>query len=252
MGKVIVVASGKGGTGKTSFCAGLAVALCAQGERVLLIDADAGLRSLDLVLGMSQLLYSYADVAAGTVSLKEAAGVHPVVKNLRVLTAPASPDGACHLTQSQFAALIQIAREHFTYTIVDCPAGLTEEIAFFGACADEGIAVSTADHTALRGAQKTAMLFSDMGLDRVRIVVNRVRKGMMDKGYSVNIDRAMDDSGLSLLGVVPEDPDIIACGNQGKVLALHSDGGGQAAYENIARRLMGKRVPLFQGVRLRR
>jgi septum site-determining protein MinD len=252
MGKVIVVASGKGGTGKTSFCAGLAVALCAQGERVLLIDADAGLRSLDLVLGMSQLLYSYADVAAGTVSLKEAAGVHPVVKNLRVLTAPASPDGACHLTQAQFAALIQIAREHFTYTIVDCPAGLTEEIAFFGACADEGIAVSTADHTALRGAQKTAMLFSDMGLDRVRIVVNRVRKGMMDKGYSVNIDRAMDDSGLSLLGVVPEDPDIIACGNQGKVLALHSDGGGQAAYENIARRLMGKRVPLFQGVKLRR
>ena len=110
MGKVIVVASGKGGTGKTSFCAGLAVALCAQGERVLLIDADAGLRSLDLVLGMSQLLYSYADVAAGTVSLKEAAGVHPVVKNLRVRTAPAAPDGACHLTQAQFAALIQIAR----------------------------------------------------------------------------------------------------------------------------------------------
>jgi len=252
MGKVIVVASGKGGTGKTSFCAGLAVALCAQGERVLLIDADAGLRSLDLVLGMSELLYSYADVAAGTVSLKEAAGVHPIVKNLRVLTAPASPDGACHLTRGQFAALADKARDHFTYTIVDCPAGLTEEIAWFGACADEGIVVSTADHTSLRGAQKTAMLFGDMGLDRVRIVVNRVRRGMMDKGYSVNIDRAMDDSGLSLLGVVPDDPDIIACGNQGRVLALCSDGGGQAAYDNIARRLQGKRVPLFSGVKVRR
>ena len=96
------------------------------------------------------------------------------------------------------------------------------------------------------------MLFGDMGLARVRIVVNRVRRGMMDKGYSVNIDRAMDDSGLSLLGVVPDDPDIIACGNQGRVLALCSDGGGQAAYDNIARRLLGRRVPLFSGVKVRR
>ena len=92
MGCVIAVASGKGGTGKTSFCANVGVALCALGEKVLLIDADAGLRSLDLVLGMTDsLLFSYGDVIQGTAGLKEAAVPHPQIKSLRVLTAPGQP-----------------------------------------------------------------------------------------------------------------------------------------------------------------
>ena len=91
MGTVLITASGKGGTGKTSFCCGVAVALCALGEKVLLVDADSGLRALDIVLGMTDsLLFSFSDVIAGRASLKEAAVRHPIVKNLRVLTAPAS------------------------------------------------------------------------------------------------------------------------------------------------------------------
>ena len=247
MGIVIAVASGKGGTGKTSFCAGVSAVLCAMGEKVLLIDADAGLRNLDLVLGMTDsLLFSYADVMMGRATLKEAAVAHPLVKNLRVLTAPAEP---CEISPPYIAALLQSAREHFSFTLIDCPSGLSGDLVSFAAYADRAVIVSTADHTSLRGAQRMADVFSQAGMKNSKIVVNRVRRKMMNTGASVNIDRAMDASGLSLLGVVPEDRDIITCANKGLVLVLHSSGCGQAAYTNIARRLRGERVPLLEYVK---
>ena len=147
MGTVIAVASGKGGTGKTSFCAGISAVLCAMGEKVLLIDADAGLRNLDLVLGMTDsLLFSYADVMMGRATLKEAAVAHPLVKNLRVLTAPAEP---CEISPPYIAGLLQAARVHFSFTLIDCPSGLSGDLVSFAAYADRAIIVSTADHTSL-------------------------------------------------------------------------------------------------------
>ena len=120
MGTVIAVASGKGGTGKTSFCANIAVSLCALGEKVLLIDADSGMRSLDLVLGMTDsLLFSYGDVIRGNAGLKEAAVAHPVAKNLRVLTAPGEPGIGEVYSPEAIAALLTRVRAHFTYTLVD-------------------------------------------------------------------------------------------------------------------------------------
>ncbi len=252
MGQVLTVASGKGGTGKTSFCAGIAVALCALGEKVLLIDADCGLRSLDIVLGMSDsLLFSYADVILGRCGLKEAAVRHPVVRNLRVLTAPASISTGASFGDEKIAALLQLAREHFTYVVVDCPAGFGGEVMSFARAADRAIVVSTADYTSLRGAQRIGSQMRREGTENVKIVVNRVREGMIDVGDAVNIDAAMDASGLALLGVVPEDQDVIACGNQGKVLLLSSRGPARAAYNNIARRIRGERVRLLDKVTLK-
>ena len=247
MGTVIITASGKGGTGKTSFCAGTAVALCALGEKVLLVDADSGLRNLDIVLGMTDsLLFSFVDVIAGRASLKEAAVKHPIVKNLRVLTAPAGSALAPEVNRHSVAAFLQNCRAHFTYTIVDCPAGLPDAIGFFAAGGDRAVIVSTPDYTSLRGAQQAAQIFYQQGLENVRIVVNRVRPGMIEQGDMVNIDRAMDLAGLGLLGLVPEDRDIIACGNGGKVLMLYSQGPAAQAYHNIARRLMGEKVKLMK------
>ena len=247
MGTVIITASGKGGTGKTSFCCGTAVALCALGEKVLLVDADSGLRNLDIVLGMTdQLLFSFSDVIAGRASLKEAAVKHPIVKNLRVLTAPASSKLESCVTKEKVAAFLQNCRAHFTYTIVDCPAGLPDTISHFAAGGDRAVIVSTPDYTSLRGAEQAAQIFYREKMDNVRIVVNRVRPGMIEQGDMVNIDRAMDLSGLGLLGVVPEDRDIIACGNAGKVLMLYSEGPAVTAYQNIARRLKGEKVRLMK------
>ncbi len=247
VGTVIVVASGKGGTGKTSFCANVAVALCALGEKVLLIDADAGLRSLDLVLGMSDsLLFSYADVARGEVGIKEAAVHHPIVRNLRVLTAPAGLDG---VSDESLCALLRRAAQHFTYVLVDCPAGVGREISAFAPGAGRAVLVSTGDALALRGAQKAAQTLMQGGISQVHIVVNRIRRGMIDAGAAVNIDRAMDASGLSLLGAVPEDDDVAICAGKGQILLLESEGDAQRAYGNIARRLRGERVPLLAGLK---
>lgn len=247
MGTVILTASGKGGTGKTSFCSGVAVALCALGEKVLLVDADCGLRNLDIVLGMTDsLLFSFSDVILGRAGLKEAAVKHPVVKNLRVLTAPAEAmleDGIDRHSVGEFLAK---AKAHFTYTIIDCPAGLSHMLELFAGGADRGIIVSTPDYTSLRGAESAGRLFRRQGLDNIRIVVNRVRPGMIDRGDMVNIDRAMDLSGMALLGIVPEDPDIIACANAGQILMLSSDGPAVKAYSNIARRITGEKVKLMR------
>lgn len=253
MGQVIAVVSGKGGTGKTSFCAGVAVALCALGEKVLLIDTDSGLRSLDLVLGMSdRVLFSYDDVIGGACSLKEAAVKHPVVKNLRLLTAPGAPEGGSGHTREQIAALLDRARAHFTYILVDCPAGFGGDVLAFAGAADRAVVVSTPDQTALRGAQRMGIQLRDAGMDKLHIAVNRVRAGMIDRGDAVNIDAAMDQAGMPLLGIIPEDQDVIACGNLGRVLVLFSSGYARVAYANIARRLRGTRVHLLEGVRLRK
>ena len=247
MGTVIITASGKGGTGKTSFCAGTAVALCALGEKVLLVDADSGLRNLDLVLGMTDsLLFSFSDVISGKASLKESAVRHPIVKNLRVLTAPASSKPGPWVDRQSVSAFLQNCRAHFTYTIVDCPAGLTDIISYFAAGGDRAVIVATPDYTSLRGAEQAAQIFYRQHMDNVRIVVNRVRPGMIEQGDMVNIDKAMDLAGLGLLGIVPEDKDIIACGDAGHVQMLHSQGPAVTAYDHIARRLKGEKVRLMR------
>ncbi len=250
MGTAILVASGKGGTGKTSFCANVGIALCALGEKVLLIDADTGLRSLDLVLGMSDsLLFSYADVAQGNALLKEAAVHHSVVRNLRVLTAPAALERRDEVSDEQLCGLIQRARAHFSYVFIDCPAGIGREISAFAPAVQQAVIVSTGDALALRGAQKAAQTLHQGNVEKVHIVVNRVRRGMIDAGATVNIDRAMDASGLSLLGAVPEDDDVPICAGKGQILLLESEGDAQRAYGNIARRLRGERVPLLCGLK---
>ncbi len=251
MGKVISVVSGKGGTGKTSFCAGVAVALCALGEKVLIIDADCGLRSLDIVLGMSDsLLFSYADVIKGNASLKEASVRHSIVKNLRVLTAPASIKEGEEMTREQIKGLLDRARAHFSFVLVDCPAGFGEDLLNFATCSDRVIVVSTPDHTSLRGAHRIGASIMQRGMGEVKIAVNRVRADMINTGDAVNIDTAMDSAGLSLIGAVPEDEDVISCGNQGQILILSSQGPAVHAYNNIARRIRGERVKLLHRVKL--
>jgi len=243
MSTVIVITSGKGGTGKTSLTGGLASCLAALDYQVLCIDMDVGLRNLDLTLGMSdRTLMDFTDVISGHCTLERAACPHPVIKGLSLLTAPLTmPRGG--LDTSKIRALIQQARERYDYILMDSPAGLGEGFQAATRFADRAIVVSTTDNSALRDAQRTVTELSHR-MSHIHLVVNRIQPRLLRRLHST-IDDAMDTAGLPLLGVVPEDPNVMLSANQGQPLILTASRGAAIAYLNIARRIAGQRVALM-------
>ena len=242
-GTAIVITSGKGGTGKTSVSGGVASCLAAMGHRVLCLDADIGLRNLDLTLGMTeQVLMDFTDVILGACTLERAAVEHPTVKNLFLLTAPVTlPDG---VDEAGMRALMRSVREQFDYCIIDCPAGVG--IGFRLACcaADRAVVVCNSDAASLRDAQAAAIRLHALELP-ARLVVNRVKPRLLRK-LSMNIDDAMDDTGLPLLGIVPEDETVTLAAARGRPLITVARKGAAAAYYNIAKRITGQRVPILR------
>ncbi|HJG87558.1 septum site-determining protein MinD [Pseudoflavonifractor capillosus] len=242
MSTAVVVTSGKGGTGKTSLTGGVSSCLAALGRRVLCIDMDIGLRNLDISLGLTdRALMDFTDVLEGRCSLKRAAVPHPVIKNLYLLTAPLTLSPG--ISEERMKAFLRTAREQYDYILMDSPAGMGEGFRLAACGADRGIVVSTTDTSALRDAQRVVSLLSRQ-LPSIHLVVNRVQPKLLRRLHTT-IDDAMDAAGLPLLGVVPEDEQVMLSANQGKPIILASRKGAAVAYLNIARRLMGERVPLM-------
>ena len=242
MSTAVVVTSGKGGTGKTSLTGGVSSCLAALGRRVLCIDMDIGLRNLDISLGLTdRALMDFTDVLEGRCSLKRAAVPHPVIKNIYLLTAPLTlPPG---ISEERMKAFLRMAREQYDYILMDSPAGMGEGFRLAVCGADRGIVVSTTDASALRDAQRVVSQLSRQ-LPSIHLVVNRVQPKLLRRLHTT-IDDAMDAAGLPLLGVVPEDEQVMLSANQGKPIILASRKGAAVAYLNIASRLMGERVPLM-------
>ena len=243
MGTVIVVTSGKGGTGKTSLTGGVASCLAALGQKVLCIDLDIGLRNLDISLGMTdRALMDFTDVVEGRCTLERAAVEHPVIRGLYLLTAPVRPTPDA-LDEEKMKAMLLQARAQFDYILIDSPAGLGSGFRLAVCGADRAVVVSTNDSSALRDAQRTVV---ELGrrLDTIHLVMNRIQPKLLRR-LRTTIDDAMDAAGLPLLGVVPEDEQVMLSANQGKPIILASRKGAAVAYLNIARRLMGERVPLM-------
>ena len=244
-GQCVAVVSGKGGTGKTSFAAGVGSALAFQGKRVLCMDCDAGLRNLDLALGMTdRALMDFTDVAQGRCGLKEAAVEHPQIPGLFLLTAPARP-GERPLAEGLMHGLLREVRKCFDYCFLDAPAGLGGGFRLAVCAADRAVVVTTSDAASLRDAQHTVMELARFPDGRLHLVVNRVRKKLL-RSMHATIDDAIDRAGLPLIGVIPEDDALPLYLNQGVPLLLHSSQGAAAAYRNIARRMQGQRVPLLR------
>ncbi len=245
MFKVILVASGKGGTGKTSMTANVAAALAQKGHKTLVVDADVGLRNLDIVLGMSDLVvFSFADVALGIVSLEQAAAKHHDLDNLYLLTAPIELP---KLDEDKITNIITEAQNQgFEYVIIDSPAGLGDEIKLFACISTQAIVVTMPDTASVRGAERVARLLEQENIMRIRIVVNRVRPSLIRQGIMGNIDDIMDEVGIPLLGVVPEDENVISYGSNGKCLIKHKKGGASTAFCNIAQRIDGVRLPIMR------
>ena len=243
MGEVLAVLSGKGGTGKTSVCAGLATALAREGKRVLCVDCDVGLRNLDISLGLTDSgALSFLDVCEGGYSLEQAA-IHPLYPSLRFLTAPVNRP-VQEISQTAFSQMLRQARTQFDYILIDSPAGLGGGFRLATCGADRAVVVSTNDSSALRDAQRTVVELS-RSLDTIHLVMNRIQPKLLRRLHTT-IDDAMDTAGLPLLGVVPEDSQVILAANTGEPLILFSRKGAALAYLNIAKRLMGQRVPLMK------
>ena len=244
-GQCISVVSGKGGTGKTSFTAGVGAALALSGQRVLCLDCDTGLRNLDLALGLSdRALMDFSDVAQNRCSLELAAVEHPKIPDLFLLTAPARNRGQ-PVSEAQMAALLETVRGQFDYCLLDSPAGLGSGFLLATCAADRCVVVSTADTSSLRDAQHTVMELNRFPRGALHLVVNRVRRKML-RNMHATIDDAIDRAGLPLLGVVPEDDALPLCMNRGVPIMLADGQAAAAAYRNIAKRIQGERVPLLR------
>lgn len=242
MGELIAILSGKGGTGKTSVCAGIAEALALQGEKVLCIDCDVGLRNLDIALGLSQVGgLSFLDVCSGGYDLTMATK-HPVYPNISFLTAPMN----CPVDQidpDSFAKLLDSARNWFSYVLMDAPAGIDAGFRLAAQFADRVILVTGADPAAIRDASRAADVLEGMGKRNVRMIVNRVNPKMI-AAMGVTVDDLMDQSGLPLLGVVPEDENVILSAAFRQPLLGYGKKGAAAACKRIAKRIRGACVPV--------
>lgn len=245
-GQCIAVVSGKGGTGKTSFTAGVGAALAMSGKRVLCLDCDIGLRNLDLALGLSdRALMDFSDVAQGRCSLEAAVVEHPRISGLFLLTAPVRSRSR-QVTEAEMADLMAQIRARFDYCLLDAPAGLGSGFQLATAAADRCIVVTNTDASSLRDAQHTVMELNRFGRGRLHLVVNRVRKKLL-RSMHATIDDAIDKAGLPLIGVVPEDDSLLLSLNQGVPLLLSASyGPAAAAYRNIAKRLQGGKAPLLR------
>ena len=244
MGNIIAVVSGKGGTGKTSFTANTALALARMGYRVLCLDCDITLRNLDLALGLSdRALMDFSDVVAGRCSLDDAVVPHGSFENLFLLAAPLT-SGELTVTPEQMQHLGQEIREKFDYCLVDSPAGLGQGFLLATCMADNAVLVTTSDVSALRDAQRTVMELHRFPKGKLYLVVNRVQKKVL-KELHATIDDMIDTAGAPLLGVVPEDKDVSYALNRGIPLR-ECNYFAERAYENIAKRLVGRRVLLLR------
>ncbi|MBQ8622428.1 MAG: P-loop NTPase [Oscillospiraceae bacterium] len=243
MGELFAVLSGKGGTGKTSVCAGIATALAEEGKRVLCIDCDIGLRNLDISLGISDSsALSFLDVAEGQYPLTQAA-VHPVYPTLSFLTAPMNR-AAEEIKAEAFGAMLRQARREFDYIFLDAPAGVDAGFRLVAGVADRFLLVTGSGPAAVRDASRVGDLLELMGKKDVRLVVNRVDRDMLST-VRITIDDVMDTAGLPLTGVVLEDPYVTLAASFGQPLLKYAKRCPAAkACRKIAKRIQGFHEPI--------
>lgn len=248
MGQVIVVTSGKGGVGKTTTTANLGTALAQLGNKVCLVDADIGLRNLDVVMGLeNRIVYDLLDVVEGNARLKQA-----LIKDKRIdslyLLAAAQTREKKDVTPEQMRDLTeQLARE-FDFVVLDCPAGIEDGFKNAIVGAQKAIIVANPEVSSVRDADRVIGLWdAHRGESKspAMLIVNRVRPKMVARGDMLEIDDMLEMLAVDLLGIVPEDDHIIVSTNKGEPAVFSKESKAGKAYQNISRRLMGESVPIM-------
>ena len=242
MGELFAVLSGKGGTGKTSVCAGIATALAECGKKVLCIDCDVGLGNLDISLGVSAMgALTFADICGGNYCMQQALQ-HPEYPGLYLLAAPAT-GSVDQVDADLFRQLLHHGRQGYDFVLLDAPAGVEAGFRLAARFADRILLVAGPDPGSLRDAHRAAQLLEQMDKTQIRLVVNRISKGLARK-VDLTVDDIMDKVGLPLIGVVPEDKNVTLAASCDQPLLSFTTKGAAAACSRIARRLCGYSVPI--------
>jgi len=238
----IVLTSGKGGVGKTTTTANLGAALAKSGKRVVLVDADIGLRNLDLVLGVEKrIVFDLVEVVEGRCQLRQALIKDKRLENLSILPAAQTRDKTA-ISELQMAEVIQQLAALCDYVLIDCPAGIEHGFRNAIAGAAEAIVVTTPEVSAIRDADRVIGKLQERGLP-VRLIINRIRPEMVRSGDMLGVDDVTEILSAELLGIVPDDEEVIDTTNRGEPIALIAESRLGAIYAKIARRLEGELVP---------
>jgi len=242
---VITVTSGKGGVGKTTATANISAALAAMGKKVVAIDADIGLRNLDVVMGLeNRIVYNLVDVVEGTCRLRQAMIRDKRLADLHLIPAAQSRDKAA-LTPGDMIEVINQMRSDFDFILIDSPAGIEQGFKNAVAPADRVLIITTPEVSAVRDADRIIGLIEAEGKSISHLVVNRLRPDMVRRGDMLNTDDVIDVLAIELIGVVPDDEAIVISTNQGRPAVLENGSLAGQAFKNIAGRIDGQLIPFL-------
>ena len=243
--RVIVITSGKGGVGKTTTTANIGAALAEKGHKVLLIDTDIGLRNLDVVMGLeNRIVYDLIDVIEGRCRISQALIKDKRCQNLVLLPAAQIRDKN-DVNVDQMKELISSLKDSFDYILIDCPAGIEQGFKNAIAAANEAVVVTTPEVSATRDADRIIGLLEAAGIKNPRLVINRLRIDMVKDKNMLSVEDILDILAVKLLGVVPDDENVVISTNKGEPLVYKGDSLAAKAFKNIASRIEGVEVPLL-------
>lgn len=242
MCEVIVVTSGKGGVGKTTTTANVGTGLAAAGNKVLLIDTDIGLRNLDVVMGLeNRIVYNLVDVVEGNCRIKQALIKDKRYSSLYLLPSAQTRDKTS-VNESQMKKMIESLKEQFDYIILDCPAGIEQGFKNAIAGANRALVVTTPEVSAIRDADRIVGLLEANEFNKIELVINRIRYDMVKRGDMMTADDVVDILSIPLIGIVPDDENVVIATNQGEPLVGSQTSAGKA-YQNICMRILGHDIP---------
>lgn len=253
MGQVIVITSGKGGVGKTTTTANIGSALAHLGKRVVVMDADVGLRNLDVVMGLeSRVVYNLFDTAKGTVPPRKALVKDKRFDNLYLLAASQTHEKS-DITPEEMQRVVDALAAEFDFVLIDCPAGIEQGFKNAIAPAHRAVVVCNPEVSSVRDSDRVIGLWDAQRTDAegkeikepAVLIINRIRPRMVTTGEMLSTDDILEMLGCPLLGMVPEDDHIIVSSNKGEPAVLNKDSKAGQAYLNIAHRLLGEDIPMM-------
>ena len=243
--KVFCVTSGKGGVGKSTITANVATALAKQGYKVVAIDADIGLRNLDLVLGLeNRIVYDIVHVVEGVCPPEKALIKDKRTKNLFLLPAAQTKDKSA-VKPEQLVEIVEKLRENYDFIFIDSPAGIEEGFKTAVTPADSVLVIANPEMASIRDADRVTGICEAMGKSEPKLIINRVDIERIKRGDMLDIEDVVQILGLELAGIVPEDKNMVAYINRGEPAVLDERSLSGKALRNIADRLIGKEVPFI-------